>query len=70
MSKIEDKFAQILISSNIRFEREKTFPNLKNGFLRYDFYLPDLNILIEVDSMLHFKRIPKFHPTMHDFTHA
>lgn len=70
MSKIEDKFARIFISSNIRYEREKTFSDLKNGFLRYDFYLPDLNILVEVDSMLHFKRIPKFHPTKHDFTHA
>ena len=70
MSKIENKFAQILISSNIRFEQEKTFPNLKNGFLRYDFYLSDLNILIEVDSMLHFKMVPKFHKTEHDFKHG
>ena len=70
MSKIEDKFAQIFISSHVRFVREKTFPNLKNGYLRYDFYLPDLNVLVEIDSMLHFKRIPKFHTTEHDFTHA
>ena len=70
MSKIENKIAQIFISSNIKYVREKSFSNLKNGALRYDFYLPDLNILVEVDSMLHFERVPKFHPTKHDFTHA
>ena len=70
MSKIEDKFAQIFISANIPYIREKTFPELKNGILRYDFYLPTFNILIEIDSMLHFKPIPKFHKSKTDFTHA
>ena len=70
MSKIEDKFANIFLSAGIRFIREKTFSDLRNGYLRYDFYLPDLNVLVEVDSMLHFKRIPKFHTTQHDFVHA
>lgn len=70
MSKIEDKFEKIFISAGVRYVREKTYPGLKNGRLRYDFYLPDLNILCEVDSMLHFKPIPKFHKTKADFTHA
>ena len=63
MSKVEDRFAQIFISANISYIREKTFPELKNGILRYDFYLP-------IDSMLHFKPIPKFHKSKTDFTHA
>ena len=70
MSKIEDKFASIFTSAGIKYVREKTYPNLKNGYLRYDFYLPDLNVLVEVDSMLHFKLTPKFHKSKHDFTHA
>ena len=70
MSKIEDKFARIFELSGIKYVREKTFPNLKNGQLRYDFYLSDLNILVEVDSILHFQMIPKFHKSKQDFKHA
>lgn len=70
MSKVEDRFAQIFISANIPYVREKTFSELKNGILRYDFYLPTFNILVEIDSMLHFKPIPKFHKSKTDFTHA
>lgn len=70
MSKIEDKFASIFSSAGIKYVREKSYQDLKNGYLRYDFYLPDLNVLVEVDSMLHFKPVPKFHKTKHDFTHA
>jgi len=70
MSKVEDRFAQIFISANTPYIREKTFPELKNGILRYDFYLPTFNILVEIDSMLHFKPIPKFHKSKTDFTHA
>ena len=70
MSKIEDKFERILISAGVKYVREKTFPDLKNGLLRYDFYLPKSKILIEVDSMLHFLPIEKFHKTRTDFTHA
>ena len=70
MSKIENKFANIFTSAGVKFVREKTFPDLKNGYLRYDFYLPELNTLVEVDSMLHSEVIPKFHKTKHQFTHA
>lgn len=70
MSKIEEKFADIFQTAGIKYVREKTYPNLKNGYLRYDFYLPDLDTLVEIDSMLHFELVPKFHKTKHDFTHA
>ena len=70
MSKIEEKFANIFQTAGIKYVREKTYPNLKNGYLRYDFYLPDLDTLVEIDSMLHFEQVPKFHKTKHDFTHA
>ena len=70
MSKIENKFAKIFISANIPYIREKTFHELKKGLLRYDFYLPTLKILVEIDSMLHFELIPKFHKSKAEFIHA
>ena len=70
MSKIEDKFERIFISAGVKYIREKTFPELKGGTLRHDFFFFFLGILVEVDSMLHFKSIPKFHKTKTDFTHA
>jgi len=39
----------------IRYEQQKVFKDLKcNWFLRYDFYLPEYNILIEYDGEQHF----------------
>lgn len=70
MSKIEDKFAVLLHEYNIPYVREKTYPDLKNGKLRFDFYFPTMNILIEIDSELHFKEIKQFHKRYNDFLHA
>ena len=67
---MEMDYRVITGKDNLKYIREKTFPELKGGTLRYDFYLPTLGILVEVDSMLHFKPIPKFHKTKTDFTHA
>ena len=61
MSKVEDKFAVLLHKHGISYIREKTYSNLKNGKLRFDFYLPDMNILLEIDSELHFQEIKRFH---------
>lgn len=58
----------MLTKSNIKFQTEKTFPNLKKGLLRYDFYLTERHILIEYDGPQHFQRIPKFQPNKSDFT--
>ena len=57
-SKGENKISTILLENNIRFEKEKTYPNLileTQKFARYDFYLPDYNCLIEYDGIQHFK---------------
>lgn len=70
MSKVEDKFEHIFAAAGIQYVREKTFPELKKGTLRYDFYLPRLNVLVEVDSMLHFIPIKKFHKDKAQFHHA
>lgn len=53
---------QALIQLNLTYEKEKTFPTLKNPktnkSLRFDFYLPHLNTIIEYDGEQHFKDSP------------
>lgn len=67
MSKGEDKIIHLLRAANIKFEREKTFTDLRGGKFRYDFYLPSYNILIEVDGEQHFKQVKVFQKTRSDF---
>ena len=58
-SKGEYLIQQILINNNIKFETEKTISGLNsvnNRPLRFDFYLPDYNILIEFDGEQHYKQ--------------
>jgi very-short-patch-repair endonuclease len=53
-SKGESKISSYLDKNNIKYIREYKI----NGYkYRYDFYLPDLNILIEYDGMQHFKPV-------------
>lgn len=66
-SSYEEKIIQILKQSGINFQREKTFSDLKRGSFRYDFYLPALNICIEVDGEQHFKQVNRFQKTRTDF---
>lgn len=54
MSSYEEKIMLILRAAAIKFQREKTFHDLRGGKYRYDFYIPSLNILIEVDGQYHF----------------
>lgn len=55
----EEKIKQILQENNIVFQTEKIFKECKfddTGYYgRFDFYLPDYNILIEFDGIQHFK---------------
>lgn len=58
VSKGEQKIKEILLSNNIKFEQQKTFDSCRfpetNSLLRFDFYLPDYNLLIEYDGIQHF----------------
>ncbi len=50
---------QKLLELNIKYETEKWFNDLKSDNkkpLQFDFYLPDLNILIEFDGEQHYKK--------------
>ena len=57
----EIKIRELLIKNNIDFINQKTFDNFSyedtNGKPRYDFFLPQYNILIEYDGEQHFRPI-------------
>jgi len=60
-SKGEERISEWLKNKNINFEREKTFDGcVDKNRLRFDFYLPNYNILIEFDGEQHFKSIEMF----------
>ena len=64
MSKGEELIATILKQENIKFEREKTFQDLRKGKYRYDFYIEDLRgrrAVIEYHGQQHFQFISKFY---------
>ena len=56
----ENNIGIFLLNLNIPFETQKTFPNLKNylnnRLLKFDFYLPNENILIEFDGPQHYQK--------------
>ena len=41
-SKGETKIVDILNKEKVRFDREKTFSDLKHGKFRFDFYIPNV----------------------------
>lgn len=57
MSSYEDIVVTILKKEKISFVREKSFSDCRGGKYRFDFFLPNLNILLEVDGEYHFKNI-------------
>ncbi len=58
----ERTIAAYLLSVNVRYEQEKTFPECHDKrVLRFDFYLPDYRILIEVQGRQHYEYVPHFH---------
>ena len=56
-SKGEEKISNILKEFNINYIPEYSFDNSK---YRFDFYLPDFNILIEYDGEQHFRSVEYF----------
>lgn len=53
--------ASILDDLNVKYEREKTFPDCKDvGRLRFDFYVDDLNLIIEYNGAQHYHPIEVF----------
>lgn len=64
----EDILQQFLMENNILFERNKKFNELKDlKGLSYDFYLPEENILIELNGGQHYRYTPFYHLDEHAF---
>lgn len=61
-SKGEQTVARILDNYKISYEIQKGYEDLKNNgtYLRFDFYIPDCNLLIEYDGVQHFKPVAYF----------
>lgn len=58
-SKGEEKIIDILNNLNIKYETQKIFKNCQfsntGGFAKFDFYLPEYNLIIEYDGEQHFQ---------------
>lgn len=58
-SKGEEAVAEVLEENNFSYKTQKTFPKcinpLTNRKLKFDFFVPDKNLLIEYDGPQHFK---------------
>ena len=70
MSSYEEKIVKILKKEKIKFVREKSFPDLKKGKYRFDFFIPDYNgapVAIEANGRQHYEQVKKFQPTRKDF---
>jgi very-short-patch-repair endonuclease len=60
-SKGEKEIFKILSNMNIDFETQKTFKNCTNLYkLRFDFYIPSMNLCIEYQGIQHYKCVPFF----------
>ena len=70
MSKFEEKIARILTDARVPFIREKTFKDLKHGYLRFDFYFPLTVMCCEIDGKQHMEYTKFFHKKRSDFTKA
>lgn len=60
----ETKIREILTNNNIKFINQKIFPDFKfsdtQGTPKFDFYLPDYNIIIEYDGEQHYRPVFNF----------
>jgi len=67
-SRGEIKIICYLKNNDIRFIQQKKFNNcIYKGKLKFDFYIPSLNMCVEYDGIQHFQFTPRFHETEQDF---
>lgn len=70
MSKGEEKIAKLLTAARYRFMREKTFPDLKQGKFRFDFYIVNAHgadCIIEFNGAQHYHYTRHFHKTQSEW---
>ena len=63
MSKGENKIIDLLNQARIRFEREKTFSDLKHGKFRFDFliHVHGADCIVEFNGEQHYQYVGKFY---------
>ena len=66
-SRGEERIREFLQDNNIEFMDQYKLPYEQICTRKYDFYLPDYNILIEFDGEQHFKFVSRFHRTQEGF---
>ena len=69
LSKGELYISNWLIKNNINFQFQQHFSWLPAGF-RYDFFIPEMKLLIEYDGSQHREYVPHFHKTEENFLKA
>lgn len=63
LSKNEEKVRKVLEAMNLEFTTQKTFDgckSLEDRHLKFDFYLPEINVLVEADGNQHFELVNYF----------
>lgn len=70
MSSYEQKIYDLLTKGRFHIEREKVFKDCYNGLYRYDFYLPEINTILECNGEQHYIFTKKFYKTKTDFSKA
>ena len=73
MSKGEHKIVDLLNKSNFRYEREKTFSDLKHGKFRFDFYIKNVHgadCIIEFNGEQHYQYVGKFYKNQVEWRQA
>lgn len=69
-SRLESQIITLLKDKGVSIYREYEVHDLRNGKMRYDFYLPDENILIECHGPQHYEYTDFFFKTKMDFLKA
>lgn len=70
VSSYEKKVIEILNREKVKFVKEKTFGDLHHGYYRFDFFLPEENILLEVQGRQHTEFTKIFYKNCSDFLKA
>ena len=72
MSRGEEKIITLLQKSKYKFEREKSFKDLKRGAYRFDFYVSrkGTKVILEYNGEQHYHYIKKFYRSRADFEGA
>lgn len=70
VSSYEKKVIEILNKEKVKFVKEKTFSDLHHGYYRFDFFLPEENVLLEVQGRQHTEFTKVFYKSRSDFLKA